>query len=163
MRLRYWLWLLVPAVCLSSCFVAVAAAGAGVTAAQVGDNGYAYRFDQGLQECAAAAVLALRENGYAVADLPTPTEDSVTIDYGDIEVEMHFAEAAPSSNTPRGTRVTVRVGTFAREDNRNVASLVMSAMFRRLEPDWIKQRQGMPTLPSVIDVIKNAVGGNDGK
>src|SRR5262249_34115208 len=111
----------------AGCFVAAAAAGAGVVYGAISyqQNEATMDVQQDLPTVWAASKAALRELGYTVDDSQKPGATEGTLRAGEAKVVV---ERQPGNVT----RVRVRVGTFDTDDNKRHAALILEATKKRL-------------------------------
>lgn len=104
--------------------VAVGAAGAyGVI--KYSENEAYQDFKSPLPDTWKATVAAMQENGYPVSDAAQPGEKEGMLDVNDAIVHV---ETIPGDMT----RVRVRIGTFATDDHKRRASLILEAVGNRV-------------------------------
>jgi hypothetical protein len=121
--------LLVSCAALSTggCLLVGAAAVAGATYGTVKYvENEAYRdFHSPVEPTWKATLEALRENGYAVGDMPAPQGAEGRIEIGDAKVVVE-------RNPGDFTRVRVRIGAFDDEDHRRRAGLILESVGKRV-------------------------------
>ncbi len=114
---------------LSSCFLAVAAAGGALGYVKYDQNGAYQDFETSVQSAWTATREALEDQGYTL-----PGDAAVSLAEGSTEGEIRADEyRARIEKHPGGiARVHIRIGLFDSEDNKRKAKLVLEQVAGRL-------------------------------